>query len=174
MDAMPTNSEISEIAALAANQLFWQAKVTEAELLLKDAADRLRQVQEIDLPNAMAQAGVSSITLPSGEKVSIKEDIFASIPKNELYHEALDWLREHGFGDVIKNAVTVSFGKGEDEQADELLRILAEHHWRQMADQKMSVHPQTLKALIKEQLAKGTNVPFELFGVVPFTKAIIK
>jgi len=173
MDAMPTNSEISEIAALAANQLFWQKKVTEAELLLKDVADRLRQVQEIDLPNAMAQAGVSSITLPSGEKVSIKEDIFASIPKDRL-DQALGWLRNQGLGDVIKNAVTVAFGKGEDEQANELLRILTEHHWRQLADQKMSVHPQTLKALIKEQLAKGTNVPFELFGVVPFTKAIIK
>lgn len=174
MDAMPSNSEISEIASLASSQLAWQKKVAELEEQLKYATENLRQVQEVDLPAAMAQAGVTSITLPSGEKVTIKEDIFASIPKDERYHEALDWLREHQLGDVIKNEIKVAFGRGEESAAEELLQILGVHHWDKQSQNNISVHPQTLKALIKEQLAKGVDIPMDLFGVVPFTKAVIK
>jgi hypothetical protein len=37
-----------------------------------------------------------------------------------------------------------------------------------------TVHPSTLKAFVKEQLAVGTAVPFDLFGIYPYSRAIIK
>jgi hypothetical protein len=39
---------------------------------------------------------------------------------------------------------------------------------------KEGVHAQTLKAFIKEQMAKGVDVPLELFGAYPYSKAVIK
>ena len=50
------------------------------------------------------------------------------VPKDELKREqALQWLRDQGLGDIIKNNVTVSFGKGEDDKAEQLLNLAAEH-----------------------------------------------
>ena len=172
MDSLPRNHEVAEIAALATIQIERQRKVEALEQELKDANESLRIVQETDLPNAMLQAGVSEIRLPNGQRITIKEDVYASIPKDHRYHEAMDWLRENGFGDIIKNEITVTFGKGEEESAQELLNDLAQHGWSNT--NKIAVHPSTLKALIREQLAKGANIPLDVFGAYPFSKAIIK
>lgn len=171
---VPSDADVSEISALAELQLGWQKRVDTLEAHLKDAKEELRKIQEIALPAALMQAGVRSITLVTGENVSIKEDIYASIPKDERYHEALEWLREHGFADVIKNEIKVNFGKGEEALAGELNKILAEHGWLIKAAQNVTVHPSTLKALIKEQMAKGADIPMDLFGATPIMKAVIK
>lgn len=170
---IPTNAEISEISALAVRQRALELEVEVLEGHVKQAKEALRQVQEVDLPAAMAQAGVSEIKLPTSEKISIKEDVYASVPKNEHYHEAMDWLRGHGFGDVIKNEVKVSFGKGEEDQAKALITELNANGWRNYTAGE-TVHSQTLKALIREQLAKGKDFPMELFGAGTVTKAVIK
>jgi hypothetical protein len=173
MEDVPSNSELLEISTLADRQLKWQALVETIEKQLKEAEAELRQVREVDLPNAMLQAGVSEIKLPTGQKISIKEDIYASIPKDDRYHEAIDWLKEHGFGDVIKNKVEVLFGKGEEDQARALMMELNSNGWKTYTNSE-TVHSSTLKALIREQLAKGADFPLELFGAMPVTKAVIK
>jgi len=173
MSHMPSNAEVTEIAALAELQLKRQEIVETLEQHLKEAQANLRQVQEVDLPNAMQQAGVSEIKLPSGEKITIKDDVYASIPKDERYHEAMDWLRDHGFGDVIKNEVKVAFGKGEEDQAAALMAELNANGWKNYTS-AVTVHASTLKALIREQLAKGADFPLELFGAMPVSKAVIK
>lgn len=173
MNHMPSNNEVKEIAALAERQLREQEIVGTLELHLKQAQAALRQTQEIDLPNAMHQAGVSEIKLPSGEKITIKDDVYASMPKDERGDLALTWLRNNGFGDVIKNEVKVAFGRGEEEQARALLAECKINGWNN-ASYASTVHAQTLKALIREQLAKGEDFPMELFGAIPVSKAIIK
>ena len=172
MNHIPSNNEVSEIAALATLQIKRQIEVEKAEVALKEAQESLRQVQEIDLPNAMHQAGVSEIRLPDGQRITLKEDVYASIPKDKV-QEAMRWLAEHNLDDVIKNEIKVNFGKGQDQDAQNLINELIAHGWTNY-DAKTTVHPSTLKALIKEQLAKGTNIPLELFGAGPITKAIIK
>lgn len=173
MKHIPSNQEISEIAALAALQLCRVELVKDLEDKLKIAQADLRQTQEVDLPNAMHQAGVSEIKLPSGEKISVKEDIYASLPRDERFYEAMDWLRDNGFGDVIKNEVKVLFGKGEDDLSKEAVQILKSNGFDNVAV-ALTVHAQTLKALVREQLAKGGDFPMELFSVIPVSKAIIK
>lgn len=170
---IPSNNEVTEIAALVQLQLARTKAVEEIEEQLKAATEALRQVQEVDLPSAMYQAGVSEIRLPTGERISLKEDVYCSIPKDHRYHEALDWLREHGYGDVIKNEVKVAFGKGEEQEAQTLIQELNTHGWRNYTN-NVSVHPSTLKALIKECLAQGKDIPMDTFGAGPITKAVIK
>lgn len=173
MEHIPSNREIAEISALARKQLDCQIRAAELEQKLKECQADLRQVQEIDLPAAMAQAGVSEIKLPSGVKITIKDDVYASIPKDERGDLAFTWLRNHGFGDVIKNEVKVAFGRGEEEQAAALLAECRAHGWNN-ASFAATVHPSTLKALIREQLASGKDFPLELFGAQPVSKAVIK
>lgn len=178
MDAMkgrtiPSNAEVVEIAALAERQLEQQAEVEHLEAFLKTATAALRQTQEVDLPNAMHQAGVSEIKLPSGEEITIKEDVYASLPKDARGDDALQWLRDNGFGDVIKNEVRVAFGKGEEEQAAALVKECGVNGWNNVSS-ATTVHSGTLKALVREQLSKGADFPMELFGVIPVSKAVIK
>lgn len=174
MNEIPDNAVTKEIADLAVIQISRALYVESLEAELKIAVDNLRRVQEIDLPNAMAAAGVMSFKLLDGKSITIKEDVYASIPKDERYPAALSWLRDNGFGDVIKNEVKVAFGKGEETQAEELFAMLVEHDWASKTVTSESVHSSTLKALIREQLAKGADFPMDLFGAYPTTKAIIK
>lgn len=172
MQHVPSNSEVAEISALAKLQILRQIEVEKAEVALKEANELLRQVQEIDLPNAMLQAGVSEIRLPDGQRITLKEDVYASIPKDRM-NEALAWLKENNLADVIKNEIKVNFGKGEEEAANTLIKELNANGWTNY-DSKTTIHPSTLKALIREQLAKGANIPLDVFGAGPITKAIIK
>lgn len=171
MNQMPSNNEVKEIAALAERQLREQEVVATLELHLKQAQAALRQTQEVDLPNAMQQAGVSEIKLPTGEKITIKDGITASVPKDRK-QEVCQWLRTHGFGDIVSEDVSVSFGRGEEQQARETADRLRELGLQPAL--VTDVNTARLKALITEQMAKGKEVPLEMFGAVQWTKAVIK
>jgi hypothetical protein len=81
-------------------------------------------------------------------------------------------LEEHDFGGLIKTAVTVQFGKGEDEKAVELYERLVAEGLVVEADRE--VNAQTLKAFLREQLAAAAPVPLDLFGARPVWVAKIK
>ena len=58
-----------------------------------------------------------------GDAVSFKEFYKGSITKdNEA--EAFKWLEDNGHGDLIKNIVSIRFGKGENESAEKLISSL--------------------------------------------------
>ena len=60
------------------------------------------------LPALLAQNGLDELKLSNGKKLSIKEDVFASIPKNDEGKKlALEWLGNNGGIDLIKEEVTV-------------------------------------------------------------------
>jgi len=71
-------------------------------------------------------------------------------------------LRDNHFGDLIKNDVSVSFGRGEDNDAEKLVEHI--EGLGLVHKQKESVHYQTLKAFATEQHQKGASLPDE-FGV---------
>ncbi len=168
----PSSAEVAEISALCHAQLEAETKVQEAEVALKVAKEALRKIQENDLPLAMKSAGVSEIKLPTGEKVTLKNDVTTAIPA-ERKGEAFAWLNAHNLGDVIKREVAVQFGRGEEAQSAALLEYLGAQGWRTFKVLE-SVHPATLKSLVKEQLAQAVDIPLDLFGVFEYDKAIIK
>ena len=94
--------------------------------------------------------------------VEVKPVYGASIPKARE-EEAFDWLRKNGLGDLIKNMVTVSFGRNEDNKAADFA-VLAQGQGYQPS-QKLKVEPMTLKALVRERLESGKEMPTDLFNV---------
>lgn len=171
MNHMPSNNEVKEIATLAERQLQQMNHVERVEAELKLAQAALRQTQEVDLPSAMQQAGVSEIKLPTGEKITIKDGITASVPKDRKA-EVCQWLRLHGFGDIVSEDVSVSFGRGEEQQARETADRLRELGLQPAL--VTDVNTARLKALITEQMARGKDMPLEMFGAATWTKAVIK
>jgi len=163
-------TQLGQISSLAKQQLALEREIEARSLELKVKAEELRNVSETLLPNAMAEVGMSSFTLDTGEKIEIKKDIYCSVPK-EGFPEAEAWLRERGLEGVIKHQVQMLFGKGEDEMALKAAKILVENGFAP-TDSK-TIHPQTLKALLREQLGQGVDVPLKTFGAYEATKSKI-
>lgn len=131
---------------------------------LKAAKERARFLREETIPSAMQELGLEFIGLDTGEKLAIKQDVYASIPSDKK-NEAYDWLDEHGFGGLLKVEVSVSFGSGERDASVELLQELQGRGLQVGFDQ--SVHAQTLKAFLREQIKSAAEIPLELFGARP-------
>jgi hypothetical protein len=127
--------------------------------LLKHKA---RDLEERIIPEMMQEAGVSLLKLSDGSTVEVKPFYAAKIPESRV-DEAFSWLRGKGFEDIIKNTVTASFNRGQDNQVSELIKVCEDHGFNYSKKEK--VEPMTLKAFVKEQVEGGKELPFDLFGV---------
>jgi len=135
-------------------------KVVEENLKqLKKQADTLSG--EV-IPTMMTEMNISTMKLADGSAIEVKPVYGASIPMDKK-EEAFNWLRENGLGDLIKNEVTVSFGRNEDNKAADYA-VLAQGQGYQPT-QKLKVEPMTLKALVRERVEKGLDMPSDLFNV---------
>ena len=161
---------LDEMAVLARQLIEADANVKAMEEELKEAKEAARKLREEDIPCAMQEIGLSSFTMDTGEKVRIAQEVYASIPADRK-PEAFKWLLDNNFGDLIKTEVAVAFGRGEVDDAHNLVRALKDEGLDASCSE--SVHPQTLKAFLKEQVASGAAVPLELFGARPVWTAKI-
>ena len=132
---------------------------------LRKLKEQYRRLSEEDLPQKMAELGMQDLRLEDGSRITIDMFYATRINKNNR-GAAHEWLREQGHGDIIKNQVSVSFGKGEDETALETMTLLKEFLEKErlnnnfsggLPDQKESVHPSTLKAFVKERIESGDS-----------------
>jgi hypothetical protein len=68
--------------------------------------------------------------------------------------------------------VTVSFGKGEDNIAGDVVGLLQERGFDPKT--KTHVHAQTLKAFVKERITEGKPIDLDLFGAYSMNTAEIR
>ena len=114
------------------------------------------------IPTMMSEMGLSQIKLMDGSSVDVKPYYAANISiKNR--EAAYNWLRDNGLGDIIKNNVTVSFGRNEDNKAAEYANLAKSQGYQ--PTQKLKVEPMTLKALVRERIEKGVEMPMDIFNV---------
>lgn len=165
------DKEMSRLAKLADMMVRIERRKSDLETELKETEKELQRIQEHEIPALMAEIGVKSFKLDNGAEVSVKNYYSASINK-ERQDEAFGWLNENGFGDLIKNVVSTSFGRGQESAAEQFARDCYEKGLN--AAMKKWVEPMTLKAFAKEQIEKGENLPDDLFGVYVGQKASIK
>ena len=114
------------------------------------------------IPTMMQEMNIATLKLADGTAVEVKPVYGASIPTSKK-EEAFTWLRENGLGDLIKNEITVAFGRDEDNKAQQYA-VLAQGQGYQPV-QKLKVEPMTLKALVRERLESGQEMPSDLFNV---------
>lgn len=165
------NTELQEISKLAQDQLDWENRIKQLETDIDHAKEALRNIQEHLLPEALLSVGMSEFKLANGYKITVKEDVYASIRK-DFMNQAVEWLDANGLGGIVKDQVAVDFGRGEFDNVAELLAFCSENGLN--ACEKLSVHPMTLKGTVKEMMGKGVEFPEEFFSTGPLRKAIIK
>ena len=125
---------------------------------LKEEADKIGS--EI-IPNLLAEQGLSSLKLADGSSIDIRKSYNCTIKKDQV-ESAFKWLRNNGLGDLIKNEVAVQFGKGEDNKAEQWLGLAVREGYE--PSQKQKVEPMTLKALYRERIEAGLDMPSEFFN----------
>ena len=165
-----SDENITGIAALARRAKLLEKEIADLESSLKEKAENYRNLTEKTIPEAMAEAGMKKFVMEDGSLVDVRPFYGASIPKARQA-EAFQWLRDNGFDDIIKNTVSVRFGRKEDELCSRLLQLLGAQGFT--AEQTEKVEPQTLKAWVKERIEKGQPVDSDLFGVFIGQKAVI-
>ena len=155
---------LESVAELLRSQLALEASIEAHEDQLKNYKEQLRKLSGEIIPEKMAELGMTSTEMYDGSKVQIVEDIYVSIPKDPQKSKACyEWLEDNGLGDIIKNSVGMSFGKGEGNMAKNLEESIKEMGL--IPEVKVSVHPSTLKATIKKWHEEGKSVPDSTFSL---------
>ena len=162
---------LKSVAALARRIRDTEDEIAKADEFIKQRKAALLKMTDEDLPAVLEELGVKSFVLEDGSKVSVQPLYGASIPAPRK-EEAFEWLREHGYDDLIKNNVICSFGRGEDEKAAEFAQAARERGLS--PEQKQDVHAQTLKAWVRERVENGDAFPMDLFGAFVGQRATIK
>lgn len=150
----------------------------EAEIVTLEEAikDRKAQVQDLRtkvIPDLLRSIGMNSFALADGTTVELKDEVFPDIPAAKR-EEAYEWLRQNGHGDLIKHEIKVTFGMGEDLEALTIRKMLTEHNSPLNFTEKETVLPQSLRAWVREQERRGTDLPNDLFSVHRITTAQLK
>ncbi len=95
-----------------------------------------------------------------------------SIPAAER-DAAFAWMRENGFGGLIKTTVMIACPDNESAVglALELDELAEQHELENRSEMEENIHPATLKAFANEQLNSGKKLPEQLFTLFPITRA---
>ena len=129
---------------------------------LKNKKKEIERISGEVIPTMLSEMGLSSLKLADGSAVDVKPYYAANISVANR-EAAYGWLRSNGLGDIIKNDITVSFGRNEDNKAAQYANLARGQGFE--PTQKLKVEPMTLKALVRERIEAGKDMPMDTFNV---------
>ena len=161
-DVLSKTKDISRLATKVKDLQGLENEIDALEDRLKNTKRDLETLSGDVIPTMMAEMGLTQLKLMDGSSVDVKPYYAANISlKNR--EAAYNWLRSNGLGDIIKNEITVSFGRNEDNKAAEYANLAKGQGFQ--PTQKLKVEPMTLKALVRERIEAGKEMPMDTFNV---------
>ena len=158
------NVEVSTVAQECVKLKDKEDEIAALEEQLKTKKLEADDISSRVIPELLAEQGLSEIKLADGSKVSVKKEFRCTLPKDEVKRTAAyQWLRDQGLGDIIKNNIFVTFGKGEDDKAEQLLNLAAENGFE--PQQKSDVAWATITAIFRERIESGLDMPSDVFNL---------
>jgi len=148
-----------------------QAQLQIQEDAVKQKKKDIEHLSGEVIPTMLSEMGLSFLKLQDGSSVEVKTNYSATITQANK-EKAFNWLRENGLGDIIKNEISVSFGRNEDNKAADYAELAKGQGLEPV--QKLKVEPMTLKALVRERIEAGKEMPTEIFNVFIGNKTTIK
>ncbi len=161
-EVLDKTSNINKLANKIKEMQAIQKDIEQNEKYLKQRKQDLEQVSGEAIPTMLTEMGLSYLKLTDGSSVEVKTNYSATITQANK-EAAFNWLRENGLGDIIKNELIVSFGRNEDNKAQNY-SVLAQGQGYEPV-QRLKVEPMTLKALVRERIESGQDMPSDLFNV---------
>jgi len=153
-------TDIQTLASYCQELQGYQEDIERLEAEVKKYKEKADKISSEIIPNLLAEQGLSSLKLADGSGVEVKKAYSCTVKKDSV-ESAYGWLRDNGLGDLIKNEVAVQFGKGEDTRANDLLELAVQEGFE--PSQKQKVEPMTLKALFRERIEAGLDMPSDFF-----------
>ena len=138
-----------------------EEQVAASEEHTKKLKEKARELSQVVIPEMMKEMNVTKLKLKDGASIEVTNFYSARITPDKQ-ESAFNWLRENGLGDIIKNDVTVTFGRGEDNKAMAYATLAKGQGYEPV--QKIGVHAQTLKAVVRERTESGQEMPADLFN----------
>ena len=148
-----------------------QEQLQQQEDAVKQKKKDIEHLSGEVIPTMLSEMGLSFLKLQDGSSVEVKTKYSATITQANK-EKAFNWLRENGLGDIIKNEISVSFGRNEDNKAADYANLAKGQGFE--PQQKLKVEPMTLKALVRERMEAGKEMPTELFNIYVGNKTTIK
>jgi len=147
------------------------AQISSAEASLKELKEQEKQLNNFTIPELMEKMNLSTLKLKDGSELSVKK-IYSATMKADKKAQAIQWLRNNGLGDIVKNEITVNFGQGEENKAAEYATLAKGQGYE--PSQKEAVHAMTLKVTMEDWKNKGNEVPEDLFWTFDGNQTKIK
>ena len=164
----------SNIKTLSDEVLKLRAMEDQLKIMEEALKNKKKEIDRISgevIPTMLSEMGLSQLKLADGSSVDVKPFYSASISAQNK-EKAYEWLRNNGLGDIIKNEISVSFGRNEDNKAANYAELAKSNGFQ--PTQKLKVEPMTLKALVRERIEAGKEMPTEIFNVFIGNKTTIK
>ena len=170
-EILDKTQNVDKLAAKIKNLQTLENEVDTLENRLKSTKRDLETLSGDIIPTMMTEMGLTQLKLMDGSSVDVKPYYAANISlKNR--EAAYSWLRSNDLGDIIKNEITVSFGRDEDNKATTYVNLARGQGYQ--PTQKLKVEPMTLKALVRERIENGKEMPADIFNVFVGNRTIIK
>ena len=170
-DAMKKTTGVQSLADQVGRLEIVFSEIDEAESRLKLLKKKRDHISGEVIPTMMTEMGLSELKLSDGSHLKVSTSYRATITEANK-EAAFNWLRNNGLGDIIKNEISVSFGRNEDNKAADYAELAKGQGFQ--PTQKMKVEPMTLKALVRERIEAGKEMPTEIFNVFIGNKTTIK
>jgi len=170
-DAMKKTENIQSLADQVERLEACNKRLEELEALYKNLKKSRDVISGDIIPTMMSEMGLAELKLHDGSHLKVSTSYRATITEANK-EAAFTWLRNNGLGDIIKNEISVSFGRNEDNKAADYAALAQERGYQ--PTQKLKVEPMTLKALVRERIEAGKEMPTEIFGVFSENKTTIK
>jgi hypothetical protein len=170
-DAMSRTENIQSLADQVEMLEGLHTRIETSENNLKDLKKEYQRISGEVIPTMMSEMGLAELKLQDGSHLKVSTTYRATITEANK-ETAFNWLRDNGLGDIIKNEISVSFGRNEDNKAADYAELAKSSGFQ--PTQKMKVEPMTLKALVRERIEAGKDMPTEIFGVYTENKTTIK
>lgn len=152
----PTADQLQRITYAAQQVQLKQARLTLLEEQVEAVQKELTALQEVTLPALLDEAGVAELVLATGERVLKDLQLYASISKDNA-PAACEWLRKNKYAALVKAALSVPVEKGDTKTLKAVQAALRK--LRVPYELQEGVHPQTLKAFVRESLEQGRALP---------------
>ena len=170
-EVLDKTSNINKLADKIKELQAQQEQLQQQEDAVKQKKKDIEHLSGEVIPTMLSEMGLSFLKLQDGSSVEVKTNYSATITQANK-EKAFNWLRENGLGDIIKNEISVSFGRNEDNKAADYAELAKGQGLEPM--QKLKVEPMTLKALVRERIEAGKEMPTELFNIYVGNKTTIK
>ena len=174
--------DLKTLTELIDNMLKNEKAIEDLVSALDTLKQQQRQLSEVDIPTKMKDIGMKEFVTDKGDKVKIKSfytgyiaTVKACLKSEELAErrqKCLDYLSKDANSALVKNELSISFSKTQDNEAKDLQADLEKKGYAPTLNE--SVNANSLKSHINAVKEKGLEFDDDLFKVFMKTETKIE